>query len=220
MQSVNAGTDAREHTEILTRQVVSQAFGHILSSGLPSLYRGAYRLLGNAADAEDAVQDALLAAYIHLDQFRGQSKMSTWLGAIVHNSARMQLRKRLRQVHIPLDEPIREVEEYSASLRLADHRPSPEDEYQNTELSRRLAHFQSQLTPTLRKTFQLRDIDGLSIREAARILRVPLGTVKAQSARARKKLRRLMQRALRSQSRVLTGSTVQHAWQGCEHEVD
>ena len=211
MQSANAGTDAREHTEILTRQVASQAFGQILSSGLPSLYRGAYRLLGNAADAEDAVQDALLAAYIHLDQFRGQSKMSTWLGAIVHNSARMQLRKRLRHVRIPLDEPIREVEEHSASLRLADRRLSPEDEYRNTELGRRLAHFQSQLTPTLRKTFQLRDIDGLSIREAARILGVPLGTVKAQSARARKKLRRLMQRAIRSQSRVLTGSTVRHA---------
>lgn len=211
MQSADAGTDAREHTEILTRQVASQAFGQILSSGLPSLYRGAYRLLGNAADAEDAVQDALLAAYIHLDQFRGQSKMSTWLGAIVHNSARMQLRKRLRHVHIPLDEPIREVEEHSALLRLADRRLSPEDEYRNTELGRRLAHFQSQLTPTLRKTFQLRDIDGLSIREAARILGVPLGTVKAQSARARKKLRRLMQRAIRSQSRVLTGSTVRHA---------
>lgn len=208
MQSANAGTDSGEHTGILTRQVASKAFGHILTSGLPSLYRGAYRLLGNAADAEDAVQDALLAAYMHLDQFRGQSKMSTWLGAIVHNSARMQLRKRLRHVHVPLDEPIGQVEEHCASLRLADHRPGPEDEYRNTELGRRLVHFQSQLTPTLRKTFQLRDIDGLSIREAARILGVPLGTVKAQSARARKKLRQLMRRTLRSQTRALSGSAI------------
>ena len=211
MQSTNAGTDGRGHTEIPTGQVASQAFGHILTSGLPSLYRGAYRLLGNTADAEDAVQDALLSAYLHLDQFRGQSKMSTWLGAIVHNSARMQLRKRLRHVHVPLDEPIGEGEEHSASPRLADRRPSPEHEYRNTELGRRLAHLQSQLTPTLRKTFQLRDIEGLSIREAARILGVPLGTVKAQSARARKKLRQLMRRALRSQTRGLTGSTVRQA---------
>jgi RNA polymerase sigma-70 factor, ECF subfamily len=210
MQSTNAVIEAGEFAEI-AGQVVSEKFGHILSSGLPSLYRGAHRLLGNAADAEDAVQDALLAAYTHLDQFRGQSKMSTWLGAIVHNSARMQLRRRLRHVHVPLDEPIGEVEEYSALQRLVDRRPSPEDDCRNNELSRRLTHFQSQLTPTLRKTFQLRDIDGLSIREAARILGVPLGTVKAQSARARKKLRQWMRRALRPRAQNLTTSTAQHA---------
>jgi len=200
MQSTSAVVEAGEFAEIPTSQVATEGFGHILSSGLPSLYRGAYRLLGNAADAEDAVQDALLAAYMHLDQFRGQSKMSTWLGAIVHNSARMQLRRRLRHVHVSLDEPTGEAEEHYALRQLTDRRPSPEDECRNGELSRRLTHFQSQLTPTLRKTFQLRDIDGLSIREAARILGVPLGTVKAQSARARKKLRQLMRRALRSQA--------------------
>jgi len=210
MQSTNAAVEASQFAEI-HGQVVSEKFGHILSSNLPSLYRGAYRLLGNTADAEDAVQDALLAAYTHLDQFRGQSKMSTWLVAIVQNSARMQLRRRLRHIHVPLDEPIGELEEYSALQRLADRRPSPEDDYRNTELSRRLTHFQSQLTPTLRKTFQLRDIDGLSIREAARILGVPLGTVKAQSARARKKLKEWMRRALRPCSQKLTLPTARHA---------
>jgi RNA polymerase sigma-70 factor, ECF subfamily len=211
VQSTNAVVEAGEFSKILSRKVASETFGHILSSGLPSLYRGAYRLLGNAADAEDAVQDALLAAFMHIDQFRGQAKMSTWLGAIVHNSARMQLRRRLRHVHVPLDEPIGEAEEHPVSQRLADRRPSPEDEYRNSELSRCLVHFQSQLTPTLRKTFQLRDIDGLSVREAARILGLPLGTVKAQSARARTKLRQLMRRALRSKTRNLTTLTARHA---------
>jgi len=200
-----------EQFENPSRQPANEAFGHILSNRLPSLYRGAYRLLGNAADAEDAVQDALLAAYTHMDQFRGQAKMSTWLGAIVHNSARMQLRRRLRHVYVPLDQPIREVEKDCALQRLADRRPSPEDECRNRELSRRLSHFQSQLSPTLRKTFQLRDLDGLSIREAARILGVPIGTVKAQSARARKKLRQWMRRALRPQTRNLTTPTVRQA---------
>ncbi|HXZ42894.1 MAG TPA: sigma-70 family RNA polymerase sigma factor [Terriglobales bacterium] len=211
MQSISAVVEANEFGKILSGQVASETFGHILASGLPSLYRGAHRLLGNAADAEDAVQDALLAAYTHLDQFRGKSKMSTWLGAIVHNSARMQLRRRLRHVHVSLDEPTGEAEEHYALRQLTDRRPNPEDECRNGELSRRLTHFQSQLTPTLRKTFQLRDIDGLSIREAARILGVPLGTVKAQSARARKKLRQLMRRALRSQTRNLTTSTARRA---------
>jgi RNA polymerase sigma-70 factor, ECF subfamily len=211
MQSTNAVAKVVEFTEIQSGEVSSETFSSILSNGLPSLYRGAYRLLGNTADAEDALQDALLAAYAHLDQFRGQSKMSTWLRAIVHNSARMQLRKRLRHVHVPLDEPIGEADEESASQRLADHRPSPEDEFLNTELSTRLTHFQRQLTPTLRRTFQLRHIEGLSIHEAARILGVPLGTVKAQSARARKKLSQLMRRALRSQLRSLTAPPVRQA---------
>jgi RNA polymerase sigma-70 factor, ECF subfamily len=210
MRSANASIDTGEHAEILTRQVANEAFGHILSSGLPSLYRGAYRLLGNAADAEDAVQDALLAAYTHLDQFRGQSKMSTWLAAIVFNSARMQLRRRLRHVHVPLDEPIGEVEEHSGSERLADRRPTPEDQYRDAELGRRLGHFQAQLTPTLRRTFELRDVDGLSIRETAQILGVPHGTVKAQLARARKRLRSSMRRALRLRTRTLTYRTIPH----------
>ena len=207
MQSTTAVVEADEFTEILSRQAANETFGNILSGGLPSLYRGAYRLLGNTADAEDAVQDALLAAYTHLNQFRGRSKMSTWLGAIVHNSARMQLRRRLRHVHVSLDEPIGEAEEHYALQQLTDRGPSPEDDCRNGELSRRLTNFQSQLTPTLRKTFQLRDIDGLSIREAAQILGVPLGTVKAQSARARKKLRQLLRRAFRSQTRNLTTPT-------------
>jgi RNA polymerase sigma-70 factor, ECF subfamily len=214
VQTTNAVVEAGEYSETQSRQVTSETFGHILSSGLPSLYRGAYHLLGNVADAEDAVQDALLAAYTHLDQFRGQSKMSTWLGAIVHNSARMQLRKRMRHVHVSLDERIGEAEEHSVSERLTDHRPSPEDNCQNNELSRSLTHFQSQLTPALRRTFQLRDIDGLSIREAARILNVPLGTVKAQSARARKKLMQWMRRALKAQTRNLTTPSARHGSTG------
>ena len=210
MSSANIVLHSGESAGIPQRQVASETFGHILTSGLSPLYRGAYRLLGNAADAEDAVQDALLAAYTHLEQFRGRSKMSTWLGAIVHNSARMQLRTRLRHVHVSLDEPVGELEENSALERLTDRRPSPEEEYRSTELGRHLTHFQGQLTPTLRKTFQLRDIDGLSIREAARILGIPLGTVKAQSARARKKLKQWMRRALRPRNRNLTTLTGRH----------
>jgi RNA polymerase sigma-70 factor, ECF subfamily len=78
----------------------------VLSSGLASLHRSAYRHLHNIADAEDAVQDALLAAYKHLHQFRGESHFSTWLTTIVCNCARMQLRRRPRQLHLSLDERI------------------------------------------------------------------------------------------------------------------
>jgi len=203
MPDTNANVGAVGPLEIPGREGITQAFGHVLSSRLASFYRMAYRMLGNAADAEDAVQDALLAAYAHLDQFKGQSEMSTWVTTIVHNCALLQLRKRRRYVYVSLDESAGEPEAVPRSEQLADHRPNPEDECRHSELSTRLVHFHTQLSPTLRKTFRLRDIDGLSIRETAGILKVPCGTVKAQSARARKKLKELMRRALRPRPRNL-----------------
>src|SRR5580700_10937698 len=99
----------------------------VLSRRLPSFYWCALRLLGNAADAEDAVQEALLAAYQHIDQFKGQSQMTTWLTTIVRNCALMQLRKRQSQIHLHLDEHIGGEENYFVWEKLADGRPSPED---------------------------------------------------------------------------------------------
>jgi RNA polymerase sigma-70 factor, ECF subfamily len=161
-----------------------------------SFFRSAYRFLGNAADAEDAVQDALLAAYKHREQFRGQAQISTWLTAIVSNSARMQLRRRPRHVHLSIDEPIGEEREYSIAEQLAHHGPTPEQECRSSELSARLRELMAQLSPCLRTAFQLRELDGLTTGEAAQILGLAEGTVKAQLARARAKLKKLMRRAL------------------------
>src|ERR1700723_1085225 len=105
----------------------------VLSRYLPSFHRQAFRRLGNAADAEDAVQDALLSAYKHLDQFRGQARMSTWLTAIVSNCARMQLRRRPRQIHVSLQEQFGDEDGYTLSERLVHFGPSPEEEYRDAE---------------------------------------------------------------------------------------
>src|SRR5580698_397093 len=69
----------------------TQELDSVVSRYLPMFYRRAFRFLGNATDAEDAVQDALLSAYKHLGQFRGQAQLSTWLTTIVTNAARMHL---------------------------------------------------------------------------------------------------------------------------------
>ena len=73
---------------------------HVIVRHLARFRRIALRFLGNIADAEDAVQDAFLSAFTHLDQFGGQAKMSTWLTAIVINAARMKLRQRRPQAQI------------------------------------------------------------------------------------------------------------------------
>jgi len=173
----------------------------VLALRLPYFYRCALRVLGNAADAEDAVQEALLAAYRHIDQFRGQSQMTTWLTTIVRNSALMLLRKRSRQNHLSLDEQTGEEQKSFGWETLADTRPSPEDECRKLELIARLKQSAVRLSPSLRRTFQLRVLMGLSIFETARILGVPRGTVKAQLARARAKIARHMQSALAPRSR-------------------
>ncbi|HXM23477.1 MAG TPA: RNA polymerase sigma factor [Terriglobales bacterium] len=200
MQAADAYIGSEQHIDVPKGASAAREMED-LSCHLPSFYMRAYRFLGNVADAEDAVQDALLSAHKHLDQFRGQSQMSTWLTAIVSNSARMQLRRRPRQIHMSLDERIAEEQEYPLSERLAHRGPTPEDEYRNSELNARLRQLAEQLSPPLRKAFQLRDLDGLTTNEAARILGVANGTVKAQLARARAKLRRLMRPTLNAQPR-------------------
>jgi hypothetical protein len=72
----------------------AQELDCVVSRYLPMFYKRALRFLGNAPDAEDAVQDALLSAYRHLGQFRGQAQLSTWLMTIVTNAARMHRRRR------------------------------------------------------------------------------------------------------------------------------
>jgi RNA polymerase sigma-70 factor, ECF subfamily len=173
----------------------------VLSHRLPYLYRYAYRLLGNKADAEDAVQDALLAAFKHLNQFRGEAQLSTWLTTIVINCARMHLRKRARYIHVSLDSRIGEEREYPLSDTLVDHRPNPEDECHKAWANARLIESAARLSPTLQRTFHLRYVNHLSVCETARVLGVPTGTVKAQTARARAKLMKSIRGTLHRGSR-------------------
>jgi len=161
-----------------------------------SLYRIAMRQLENVADAEDAVQDAFLSAYKHLDQFKRQARMSTWVTTIVTNSARMKLRRRLQKVHVALSDQSQDHDSEQVPETLRDHRPSPEEVSQWNELADRALRSAILISPTLRRTFQLRVVRGLSIRDTAKILGVPNGTVKAQTARARAKLKLLMQNSV------------------------
>jgi RNA polymerase sigma-70 factor (ECF subfamily) len=149
--------------------------------------------LSNVADAEDAVQDALLSALTHVHQFRGQAKMSTWLTTIVINSARMKLRRRITSVQLGVSDGQQDLLEEIVS----DTRPGPEEAYCEREVAERLARATSRLSPTLRTTFHLRDVDGSSIRETADLLGVPTGTVKARLARARVRLREEMRKSIR-----------------------
>jgi RNA polymerase sigma-70 factor, ECF subfamily len=194
MQALESHIGDEKHYAVHTREDGLREFENAVSQHLPSLCRRAYRYVGNPHDAEDAVQDALLSACKHLDQFRGAAQMTTWLTTIVMNSARTHLRRRPRQPHISLDEQLFEDQDYSMSDRLADVRPGPESECIRSESHGYLMQFMTELSPALRKVIQLRVMDGLTTSEAADILRVSGGTVKAQLSRARAKLKQIMRR--------------------------
>lgn len=117
--------------------------------------------------------------------------MSTWLGTIVINSARTLVRRRPRQLHISLDGQDGELDLHHY---FPDRRPGPEELCRRWELRHRLAELTTCLSPAVRRTFQLREVDGLSIRETAEILGVDRRLVKTRSAAARAKLRRLAQK--------------------------
>jgi len=205
MQATNAYTVGEQGRNVRSGRESARQFDDVLSRRLPAFQRIAFRKLGNVADAEDAVQDALLSAYKHLDQFNGQAQMSTWLTTIVVNAARMRLRKRSHQFEVSLDGPFDDDQQNWITDRIADDSPSPEDVCRASELHERLRQFLTQLSLPLRGAFQLRDLDGLTTKEAALILGVPDGTVKAQLTRARAKLREFMRRS--SHARATSGQT-------------
>ena len=126
----------------------AQELDDVVSRYLPMFYKRAFHFLGNATDAEDAVQDALLSAYKHLGQFRGQAQLSTWLTTIVTNAARMQLRRR-RGSYLSLDEQQGE-DGLTLSERLPDSKPGQEEVCSAAELHDRLIDGVKQLSPTLR----------------------------------------------------------------------
>ena len=203
MQATAAYIGNEQHLDVPAPENKTRELQDAFLRCLPLLRRTAYRYLGNEADAEDAVQDALLSACKHLDQFRGQAQMSPWLVAIVSNCARMQLRRRPRQIDVSLNEQSGDEQGHMLSERLVHCGLSPEEEYREAELHERIMQFSEELSPTLRRAFQLRDLDGLTSSEAAHILGVVDGTVKAQVVRARTKLTPLVRRALDARPRHL-----------------
>jgi RNA polymerase sigma-70 factor (ECF subfamily) len=193
MQTLHSRIEDQPNPVVQTWERNKEELKEAVSRYLPLLHRRAYRYLGNSHDAEDAVQDALLSAHKHLNQFKGSAKMTTWLTSIVTNSALTQLRRKPRQPHSSLDERL--LQDHDENLRLSDKlvdpRPNPEDEYSMSELNEHLMQIVRELSPSLREIIQLRDIDGLTISEAAHYLEVPESTIKTRLSRARSQLKRL-----------------------------
>ena len=160
------------------------------------LLRIALRVTQNQEDAQEAVQETFLKAYQRLNQFRGNSKLSTWLIRIVLNESLMTLRRRRRYTQeLPLE--YEDPNGKNLPLDVADWSPNPEQLYSRSELQEILRKALEELPPALRVVFVLRDVEVLSIKETAAALDLHPSAVKARLLRARLQLREKLSKFFR-----------------------
>jgi RNA polymerase sigma-70 factor, ECF subfamily len=152
------------------------------------LFASALRILPRRQDAEDAVQDAMLAAFTHLDEFQGRADFLSWATRIVINAALMQIRKARSKPVISWDQGNGEIEESFSSEFIKDQKPTPEQIYQQVEHRRLLEEALRQLPADHRRAIQLCKLTDCSLKEAAGALGVPVSTLKARIHRGRRSL--------------------------------
>ncbi len=157
-----------------------------------TLYRTARAILGDDAEAEDAVQEAYLRAYRSLDGFRGEAKLSTWLVRIAANEALMRRRRRARTAAVfPLDAAAAPSEEWSTVMS---DRPGPEYDAARAEMRRIIEARIDSLPEGYRAVFVLRALEELTVEETAAALEIPEATVRTRFFRARALLRESLAR--------------------------
>ena len=165
----------------------------LLGNCMPRLLRVADCVLHNHHDSEDALQDGLLSALRHIDQFKGNSHLSTWLYSIIRNSALGKLRKRRAHTMVSIDDHESDEEsdrgEWAAP---ADPGPDPERGCAQTELSVRFAGMLETLPQSYRTIIRLCDFEGFSGKEAAQRLGLSVSALKAHHHRARLAIRESM----------------------------
>jgi RNA polymerase sigma-70 factor (ECF subfamily) len=190
------------------RQGDGEAFAEMVLPYGPGLYRRALRLTGNAADAEDARQEALLKAFSRLNQFAGQQvegkdDLHAWVSRITTNASIDLIRQRREGKYISLEEPGIIPEETFGS-RLAARTDNPEENYARREQRVLIAGAIARLAPDLRQICLLRDVLQYSTQEAAARLGISTVAVRLRLFRAHRRLREDLRDRVRQKQRRST----------------
>jgi RNA polymerase sigma-70 factor (ECF subfamily) len=166
-------------------------FARLVDAYSSSVYRLALRMLGTPQDAEDVLQNTFINALTHLPGFEGRSSLSTWLYRIAANEALMMIRKRKPEIHFePNEEADGEGEADGLKpTQIVDWSALPEEELLSGEGKKMLDGAIQTLPESLRIVFLLRDVERLSIKEAAEALNLTETNVKTRLLRARMYLR-------------------------------
>lgn len=170
-----------------------EALNEIFGIYMSRLFRVADCVLHNYHDSEDALQDGLVSALRHIDQFKGNSQFSTWLFSIIRNSALAKLRRQRAHPTVSIDDADNE-NDFDPGLPEVPIDPGldPERECAQSELSHQFARTLEGLPPNYRAIIRLCDFEGFSGKEAAQQLGLTVSALKAQHHRARVAIRESM----------------------------
>jgi RNA polymerase sigma-70 factor, ECF subfamily len=179
----------------------SEAFEALCKAQTERLLKAAFRITRNREDAEDALQDSLMRAFVHISNFHGNSSFSTWLTRIVINSALMILRKTRNERQVSADD-LTQFDEAPLSLQIPDASPNPEQRYVEGERRRILHKAIRALRPRLRAVVEIGQMQELSMKETAKVLDISVAAAKGRFFHGRAALRRSV--ALRAVAQVRT----------------
>jgi RNA polymerase sigma-70 factor (ECF subfamily) len=188
------------------------AFAEMVLPYGPGLYRRALRLTGNAADAEDARQEALLKAFSRLNQFAGQQDegkddLHAWVSRITTNASIDLIRQRREGKYVSLEEP-GTVPEETLGTRLPARTDNPEERYARREQRVLIAGAIARLAPDLRQICLLRDVLQYSTHEVAARLGISTVAVRLRLFRAHRRLRDSLRDSMRQKQRRAASSLV------------
>jgi RNA polymerase sigma-70 factor (ECF subfamily) len=182
-----ATTRAMEHA-------TKAALDELWHSHVKRLLRIAFRITGNHADAEDAVQDSFLRALRHLEQFDGRSSLATWLTRIAVNSALMIVRGKSSIRELPIDAYSDDAEN-TAFETLVDRRPSPEIQCIQRQQEELLHESILMLSPQLRRAIELQKLQERSLKESAEMMGISVPAAKARVFNAKAEIRESLKSA-------------------------
>lgn len=167
----------------LASQGDAAAFNSLMGMHERRMYAVALRMCGNAEDAQDCLQEAMLRVYRAISGFKGQSSFSTWLYRITMNTCLDELRKRKNRPSTSLDGLV------DAGWSPVDAGETPERHALRREVRQTLQAMISELPEDMRAAVVLRDIQGYSYDEIAEMLDTNVGTIKSRISRGRERLR-------------------------------
>lgn len=166
------------------------AFGILCERHAEMILRVTFRITRNREDAEDAVQDSFMSAFVHLSNFDERSRFATWLTRIAINSALGQLRKKRGIREIPIDEPSPAMEP-RPHLEIRDRTPNPEENYRLRERREIVGAAVRRLRPRTRRVVEVHQLGEFSVKETAQVLGISMAAAKARMFHARAALRRM-----------------------------
>jgi RNA polymerase sigma-70 factor (ECF subfamily) len=161
------------------------------------LYRAAWSVLKNRAEAEEAVQDGYLKGFAAIESFTGKSSLSTWLTRIVINEALERRRRAERRARLLRERAVTDLGDYREETMQESETPSPEAEAMRGQVARLLERAIAKLPEIFRTVFVLREVEGLSVEDTAEALQIAPETVKTRLLRARRRLQQELDPDLR-----------------------